>query len=119
MSREPDRPVTLNEFREWEARMDARFQAVSARFMAVEDRFAGVDSRLDKLGAATGPDRDAVAEIAAAVASVVIQRLSQRQLLPINHGPGRPESATGHGDQVPSTPAAGRSPRWRTGRRPR
>jgi chromosome segregation ATPase len=46
---EGDTPPSREELRQLEARVDARFQAVSARFTTVDRRFAGDRERLERL----------------------------------------------------------------------
>jgi hypothetical protein len=44
-----DDPPSRTEIRQLEARVDARFQAVSARFTTLDRRFAGVVTRVDEI----------------------------------------------------------------------
>jgi hypothetical protein len=46
---EGDAPPSREELRQLEARVDARFQAVSARFTTMDRRFAGMGERLEGL----------------------------------------------------------------------
>jgi hypothetical protein len=46
---EGDAPPSREELRQLEARVDARFQAVSARFTTVDRRFAGMGERVEGL----------------------------------------------------------------------
>ena len=64
------------DFRELEARLDARLQAVSARFVRLDNQLSAIDERLSGLERTNSHDPKTVAEIAAAVTAELLHQMS-------------------------------------------
>jgi hypothetical protein len=74
-----------SEIRQFEARIEARFQAVASRCAALDSRCGGLDGRLTQLEATGNFDRAAVAEIAAAVTAELVLRFARPMENGCNH----------------------------------